>query len=130
MDIIQIVILGMIASILFILVKDMNEPFAFFILVITGVIIFIVIIQQISTVFTFLETLGEKAHINGIYMQTILKIIGIAYIAELGANIVKDAGLQSVATKIELAGKIAILLLAIPIITAVIEAILNFLPST
>lgn len=130
MDIIQVVILGMIASILFILVKDMNEPFAFFILVITGVIIFIVIIQQISTVFTFLETLGEKAHINGIYMQTILKIIGIAYIAELGANIVKDAGLQSVATKIELAGKIAILLLAIPIITAVIEAILNFLPST
>ncbi len=130
MDIIQIVILGMIASILFILLKDMNEPFAFFILVITGVIIFIVIIQQISTVFTFLETLGEKAHINGIYMQTILKIIGIAYIAELGANIVKDAGLQSVATKIELAGKIAILLLAIPIITAVIEAILNFLPST
>lgn len=130
MDIIQIVILGIIASILFILLKDMNEPFAFFILIVTGIIIFAIVIQQIGIVFSFLETLGEKAQINGIYMQTILKIIGIAYIAELGSSLVKDAGLQSVATKIELAGKISILLLAIPIITAVIEAILNFLPST
>jgi len=130
MDIIQIVILGLIASILFILLKEWNEPVAFFILIITGIIIFLAVIQQIGTIFTFLEMLGDKAHINGVYMQTILKIIGIAYIAELGASIVKDAGLESVATKIELAGKISILLLAIPIITAVIEAILNFLPST
>lgn len=63
-------------------------------------------------------------------METILKIIGISYIAELGASISKDAGLQSVASYIELAGKIFILLLAVPIITAVIEAILGFLPAT
>lgn len=62
-------------------------------------------------------------------MKTILKIIGIAYIAELGANLTKDAGLSSVAAKIELAGKIFILLLAIPIISAVAEAILRFVSS-
>lgn len=130
MDIIQIVLLGIIASILFIILKDINESFAFLLIVFTGVLIFIIVIQRIGIIFTMIETLGEKASIDGIYLETILKIIGIAYITELGSNITKDAGLGSVAAKIELAGKIFILLLAVPIITAVIEAILNFLPAT
>lgn len=129
MDIIQIVVLGIVASILYIVLKDLNSSFAFFVVLITGIIIFLAIIKQIGVIFQLLESLGEKANVDGMYMETILKIIGIAYIAELGANLTKDAGLNSVAAKIELAGKIFILLLAIPIITAVIEAILSFIPS-
>lgn len=130
MDILQIALLGIIASILYIILKDINASFAFFLIVITGIIIFLAIIKQIGTIFQLIESLGEKANVEGMYMETILKIIGIAYIAELGASITKDAGLGSVASKIELAGKIFILLLAVPIITAVIESILSFLPST
>ncbi|WP_163969968.1 stage III sporulation protein AD [Oceanobacillus halotolerans] len=129
MDIIQIVIFGMIATILYIVLKDLHASFAFYVLLITGIILFLAIISQIGAIIQLIESLGQKANIDGMYMETILKIIGIAYIAELGANITKDAGLGSVAAKIELAGKIFILLLAIPIITAVIEAILQFLPT-
>lgn len=129
MDIIQIVIFGIVASILYMVLKDLKSSFAFFLIIVTGIIIFLAIIKQIGTIFQLIETLGKKAAIDGMYLETILKIIGIAYIAELGANITKDAGLGSVAAKIELAGKIFILLLAIPIITALIEAILSFLPS-
>lgn len=130
MDIFQIVILGIIASILYIVLKDINASFAFFLIIITGIIILFVIVQHIGTIFNLITSLGERANIDGLYMETILKIIGIAYITEIGANITKDAGLGSVASKIELAGKIFILILAVPIITAVIEAILNFLPIT
>ncbi|AIF43464.1 MULTISPECIES: stage III sporulation protein AD [Virgibacillus] len=130
MDILQIVTLGLVATILYITLKDINGSFAFFIIIITGIIIFISIVHQIGTIFQLLQSLGEKANVKGMYMETILKIIGISYIAELGASISKDAGLQSVASYIELAGKIFILLLAVPIITAVIEAILGFLPAT
>ncbi|WP_240507981.1 stage III sporulation protein AD [Virgibacillus indicus] len=129
MDILQIVILGIIASILYIILKDLNNSLAFFLIIITGIIIFLAVISHINTIFQLIETLGNKANIQGMYLETILKIIGIAYIAELGASLTKDAGLGSVATKIELAGKIFILLLAVPIITAVIEAILSFLPD-
>ena len=129
MDILQIVILGMVASILYMILKDLNKSLAFFLIIITGIIIFLAILGHISTIFQLIETLGNKANIQGMYLETILKIIGIAYIAEIGASLTKDAGLGSVATKIELAGKIFILLLAVPIITAVIEAILSFLPG-
>ncbi|MUK87161.1 stage III sporulation protein AD [Ornithinibacillus sp. L9] len=130
MDIIQIVTLGIIASILYIVLKDLKGPFAFLIILVTGIVIFLVVIKQLGAIIQLIETLGQRATINGMYINTILKIIGIAYITELGANITKDAGLGAVAAKIELAGKVFILLLAIPIITAVIEAILNFIPST
>ncbi|MFD2630800.1 stage III sporulation protein AD [Oceanobacillus kapialis] len=130
MDIIQIVTLGIVASILYLILKEINSSIAFFIVLITGIVIFFSVIQQISGIFQLIQSLGTKANVEGMYMDTILKIIGIAYIAELGAGITKDAGLGSVAAKIELAGKIFILLLAVPIISAVIEAILSFLPTT
>ncbi|GGK02712.1 stage III sporulation protein AD [Lentibacillus kapialis] len=129
MDIIQIVVIGIIASILYIILKEINTSFAFFLVLLTAILIFLAIMQQIGTIFKMIESLGNKANVDGMYMETILKIIGIAYIAELGANITKDAGLSSVAAKIELSGKIFILLLAVPIITAVIEAILSFVSA-
>src|SRR5690625_2984304 len=130
MDIIQIVTVEIVDISQYIILKDLNESIAFFLMLITAIIIFLAIIQRISIIFEMIESLGEKANIEDVYLQTILKIIGIAYIAELGASITRDAGLGSVAAKIELAGKIFILVLAVPIITAVIEAILTFLPTS
>jgi len=130
MDITQIVIIGIITSILYLTLKDLNASFAFFLIIVTSIMIFFIVIQHIGTIIELITSLGERAHVDRLYMETILKIIGIAYITEIGSNITKDAGLGSVAAKIELAGKIFILILAIPIITSVIEAILNFLPFT
>lgn len=129
MDIIQIVVFAIIASILYIVLKDLHESFAILLVLIAGIVIFLAVISQLGVIFQLLQTLGQKASIDGLYIETILKIIGIAYITELAANITKDAGLGAVASKVELAGKVFILIIAIPIITAVIEAILTFLPA-
>lgn len=130
MDIVQIVLIGIVVSILYIILKDINPSFAFFLIISAGLFLFFIIMQQVANVFLFIEALGKKAKIDGIYLTTILKIIGIAYVAELGVQLTKDAGLESIASKIELAGKISILLLAIPIIQSVIEAILAFMPES
>ncbi len=76
-----------------------------------------------------LERLATNANLNMVYVETILKIIGIAYIAEFGAQITRDAGQGAMAAKIELAGKVLILVMAIPILTVLIETIIDFLPS-
>lgn len=76
-----------------------------------------------------LEMIAVNAKVNIIYVETILKIIGIAYIAEFAAQITKDAGQGAIASKIELAGKILILAMAIPILTVLIETIIQMIPS-
>lgn len=130
MDIIQIVLISIVATLLYLILKDIQPSFAFLLLLVTSVVIIIIVIQQIQLIIQLIESLGERASIDSTYIHTILKIIGIAYITEVGANITKDAGLSSVASKLELAGKIFILLLAIPIITAVVEVIIQFIPSS
>ncbi|KYG30961.1 stage III sporulation protein AD [Alkalihalobacillus trypoxylicola] len=129
MDIIQIVGLGLIATFLALVVKEQKPQFAFLLTVFVGVFIFLFLIDEIVKVIYMLQNVAEQANMNMIYLQTILKIIGVAYIAEFGAQIANDAGQAAIASKIELAGKILILVMAIPILTAVIEMVLSFLPT-
>lgn len=129
MEIIQVIGLGFIATILIIILKDQSPQFAFLITIFTGVAIFLFLIGKISSVITMLERLAIEANVNLIYLQTILKIIGIAYIAEFSAQIMKDAGQSAIASKIELAGKILIMVMAVPILSVIIETIIQLLPS-
>ncbi|MBM7569698.1 stage III sporulation protein AD [Aquibacillus albus] len=129
MEIIQIVSIGIVASLLVLIMKEQKPSFAFFLILLTGIAIFTVVIQHIGEILQLIKYLGERANVKGMYIDTILQIIGIAYIAEFGAHITRDAGLSSVAAKIELGGKILILVLAVPILTAVIETIIGFIPA-
>ncbi|TMW73755.1 stage III sporulation protein AD [Alteribacter natronophilus] len=129
MEIIQIVGLGLIATFLALVVKEHKPVFAFLLTIFAGIIIFIFLAGKISTIIAMLQDLADNAGINMVYVQTILKIIGIAYIAEFGAQIAKDAGQGAMASKIELAGKVLIMIMAIPIITIIIETVIGLLPA-
>ncbi|MBU8907724.1 stage III sporulation protein AD [Desertibacillus haloalkaliphilus] len=128
-EIIQIVGLGLITTFLALVVKEQKPLFAFMLTVFVGVLIFLFLIEQIYQVISMLEKIAVNANVNMVYLQTILKIIGIAYIAEFGAQIAKDAGQAAIASKIELAGKVLIMVMAIPILTAIIEMVISLLPS-
>lgn len=129
MEIIQVVGLGLLATILVLVVKEQKPMFAFLISTFAGIVIFLFLIGKIETVIHVLEDLAERSGIQPIYLKTILKMIGIAYIAEFGAQIVRDAGQDGIASKIELAGKVLIMVLAIPIISVIIETVMKLLPA-
>lgn len=129
MEIIQVVGLGLMATILAIVLKEQKPVFATFLAIFTGIAIFFFLIGKISEVIRIIERLALEGGINLVYLKTILQIIGIAYIAEFGAQVCKDAGQGAIATKIELAGKVLIMVMAIPIITVIIETIVLIIPS-
>ncbi|WP_416149550.1 stage III sporulation protein AD [Salipaludibacillus sp. HK11] len=129
MEIIQIVGLGMIATFLALIVKEQKPIFALLLTVFTGIIIFLFLIDKIAIMIEMIEELAVSANVNLIYVQTIFKIIGIAYIAEFGAQIARDAGQGTIASKIELTGKVLIMIMAIPIISVIIETILTLIPA-
>lgn len=129
MEIVQIVGLALIAAILVLIIKEQKPMFAFLLTAFTGIVIFLFLIGKIAGVIEMLEQLANDANINMIFLKTILKIIGIAYIAEFGAQIVRDAGQESIASKIELSGKILIMVMAIPIVSVIIETVVKLLPA-
>ncbi|MFP7733095.1 stage III sporulation protein AD [Priestia aryabhattai] len=125
----QIVGLGLVATFLALILKEHKSPIAFLLVLFVGSVIFLFLIDQIYEIIKMVERLSINAHVNMIYVETILKIIGIAYIAEFGAQITKDAGQGAIASKIELGGKVLILSMAIPILTVIIETIISMLPN-
>lgn len=129
MEIIQIVGLALLTAVLVLILKEQKPMFAFLLTAFAGIVIFLFLIGKISSVIAVLEDLASKADINLVFLKTILKIIGIAYIAEFGAQIVRDAGLESVASKIELSGKVLIMVMAIPIVSVIIETVVKLLPA-
>lgn len=128
MEIIQIVGIGLMATVFAVLLRQERPEMALQVSIVAGTIIFLLVLNKISSTLTVLQNMAARANIDFLYLNTILKIIGIAYVAEFGAQICKDAGSSSIAAKIEFAAKILILFLSIPIVMAVLELLLKILP--
>ncbi|EEL49361.1 MULTISPECIES: stage III sporulation protein AD [Bacillus] len=125
----QIVGLGLVATFLAAVLNQHKSSITSLFIVFVASVMFLLLIDQIHSILRMIERVASEAKVSNVYVETLLKIIGIAYIAEFGAQITKDAGQGAIASKIELAGKILILVMAIPILTVVIETILGFLPT-
>lgn len=128
MEIFQIVGLGLIATILIVIIKDSRPEFTILISIVTGIIIFSMILSKLIYVVDTISTLSSRVDVNISYFNTILKIIGMAYIVEFASQISRDAGQDSIAMKIELGGKVLIMVLAIPILLALMDLIIKILP--
>lgn len=128
MEIIQIVGVSIIAVILAVVIRQYRPELALQISVVTGLLIFFVVIFKMASVLDALRTFTGRMNIDTVYITTVFRIVAIAYIAEFGAQVCKDAGENSIASKIELAGKVIILVLAVPILMALMELIMEIIP--
>ena len=128
MEILQIVGVGLVTTILVVLLREDKPEIALQMSIVLGVIIFLRMLDKIAFIVNILQEISLRANIDTVYMSTILKIVGISYIAEFGVQICKDAGSSSTAAKIEFAAKIMILFLSLPILVAVLNLLLKILP--
>ncbi|AJQ27790.1 stage III sporulation protein AD [Pelosinus fermentans] len=128
MEIIQIVGLGFIVTLLILIIKREKPEIAVQLSLTLASIIFLLILTKITVVLNLFRDMAEKANISQMYLNTILKIIGIAYITEFGAQVCRDAGEGAIAGKIEFAGKVMVMVMAIPIIALVMDTIVRLIP--
>jgi stage III sporulation protein AD len=127
MEIVKIVAFSFIALFIIQIFRDKRQDIAIQISAVAGIIIFLFMVTKITSVLQFLQELALKANIDFIYLNTVLKILGIAYLASFCSEICRDAGENSLASKVEFSGKILILVLAIPILMAVLQSILKIM---
>ncbi len=129
MEIIRVVIFCFTAVVMLrLLRKEGYTGYAILLSTVVGILVFLYVINHLMAVLTVLQDLTAGAGINFLFLDTLLKVVGIAYIAEFGSQICKDADEGLIASKVEFVGKILILILAVPILLLVLESIINFLP--
>lgn len=127
MEIIKIVAFAFAALFIYLIFKDKRNDLALLVSLAAGAILFLLIISSLTDIINFVNDITTKANIDIVYIGVVFKILAISYLATFCSEICKDAGASSIASKVEFSAKILILTLAIPILMAVLQSILQIL---
>lgn len=90
--------------------------------------VFLLLMPSLGRVVSVFADLGARARVNAAYVDAVLRVIGVAYVASFGAQVCKDAKEEALASAIELGGKVIIALLALPVLTGILDTLLRLLP--
>ncbi len=127
-SIFSLVGLAVLGAVVAIFLKESKLPVFSLLLALTvGAIIFIWLLPKLEEVLRLFQDIAAKANLNTYYLATVFKVIGVAYIAEFGAQLCRDAGQGAIALKVELGAKVGILLLAMPIMASILQSVLGLL---
>ncbi len=129
MEITQIVGLALMVTIFLLILRQEKPVMAVLLSIVFSILIFTLMMGKMASIINVMKELTRRAGINYFFMTTILKILGVAYLGEFAAVICQDAGEQAVAKKVEFASKIIIAVLALPIMVAILESLLELMPG-
>ena len=125
MDITKVIALGLIGTIFSVLLKKENPQIAMLTAAATGILIFLMLCSPLGELISLLRETAEQAGVGEDYFGIVLKVIGIAYLTQFGAQLCADAGESAIAAKIELAGKVLMMAAAAPVLTGLLETVIG-----
>lgn len=126
-EILKICAIAMVGIILIALIKTYKPEFTVEIIICVSVIILWAAADSLIYAFTYMENLYGQLSYGKEYFPVIIKALAIAYLTEFTASLCEDAGQKSIGTKVELAGKIAIFFVAIPVFTSLLDLLTSLM---
>lgn len=120
----KIIFIAVITLILGITISKFNSEFKVYITVIFGIVVLFMLFNELRTYLEEILNLFARYDIKTEYFSTILKIVGIAYICDFISLLCKDLDYESVGKKVEIAGKLIILIYSVDVIKIFLDQIL------
>lgn len=127
MSVLQVGLIAMVAVLLAIQLKGGRAEYGFLINLAAGIFLFLCIVGKLEVFIRAVEQIQSFLTLDTEYIAIMLKMVGITYIAQFSSGICKDAGYQAIAAQIEIFGKLAILVVGMPVLLALLETIQEFL---
>lgn len=127
MNIMKIGIIAVAGVLLAVQFKSGKSEYGIYISITLGLLIFFSILGYLAEIIDVLGMIGAYIKVDHAYIGTLMKMLGITYVAEFASGICKDAGYQTIAVQIEIFGKLSILVLSMPVLLALLNTIRDFL---
>lgn len=127
MDIFKVIGIGIIGAIIAIMLKSVKSELSVMAVVATGIIIVILVLSSLQEVIIAFNKIVDKTGLDSSIFSLLLKIVGVGYIAEFSSSMCSDMGADSIGKKILFASKISIFLLALPIVTKLVETVYSLI---
>ena len=126
-EIFKIIGIALTLAVAVVILRQTKPELAPILLMAGGVLLSFYIVDMLEDVFGVFSKILETTHIDSALFVTLLKIVGIAYLTEFSASICNDSGNSSIAQKLQLAGKLTIFVLSIPIITKLVDLLVGLI---
>mgnify|MGYP000937099159 FL=1 len=120
----KIIFTAVITVILGITISNFNKEFKVYITVIFGILVILLLFRELKGYVQEFVDIFVRYDIKIEYFSTILKIVGIAYICDFISLLCKDLNYESVGKKVEMAGKMIILIYSIDVIKVFLDQLL------
>ena len=127
MEIIRIGAAGIACVLAAIFMKTAKPEYSVYLTMAAGLFILAFAVGKFSYLYGSLKKIQQYVPVDTTYMNILMKMIGITYIAEFSSSVCKDAGYQTIAVQIEIFSKLTILALGMPVLLALLETIREFL---
>ena len=127
MTIIQAAAIGIVAMVLAVQIKALRPEYSTYLILTAGLIIAALGVSRLEVIMEIIRAIGTYIHVQNIYIGTLLKMVGIAYVAEFTSGICKDAGFSSLGIQVEMFGKLSILVISGPVLLALLETLQRFM---
>lgn len=119
----QIAAIGLAGTLLSLAVRSYRPEFSVYISIACGIILFMTVIAQFSDILSVVSDIFSRSGYANSYFPVLLKILAIAYLTDLISQVCRDAGENGIASKTEMAGKIFILYVSLPVFTSILSMI-------
>jgi stage III sporulation protein AD len=126
-DLFQIAGLGIVASLVLALLRKERSDLVIGAALVAGILLLFLILPRISSAISVFGNLASEAGLEPLYFGIILKVLAISYVADFAAAICRDAGEELIASRVEMAGKVLILVAALPIVQEVLSVVRSLL---
>lgn len=123
MDIFRVIGVAIVGAIISLMLRQSKSEFSVLAVLATGIIILILVLSSLNEVILQFNKIVDKSGVDNRLFSSLLKIIGVGYVTEYSASMCDDLGVGSIGKKLQLAGKISIFLMALPIVTALIDIV-------
>ena len=126
MTIVQAAVLGIAAVALAVQLKPLRQEYYIYLILTAGIVIAFLGMSRLELILETARTIGSYINVKSVYLGTLLKMVGITYIAEFASGICKDAGFSALGTQVEMFGKLSILAVSAPVLLALLETLQVF----
>ena len=127
MNIIAFVGAGIIGTVLSVVLKQYKPECSMYITLITGMLMLGAAVSAVKPALDMISSYMEIADPDSEYAEILIKTLAVCYLTQMAGESCSDAGETSIAAKIALAGKIAVVLIALPLFEKLMEVIKQLL---
>ena len=106
---------GLVGTVLALILGQYRPEFRMLVTAAVTLLLMAMVLERLSPVLEQLRSTMELTGLTGDYAAILFKAVGICLLTQLAGDVCRDSGESSIASKIELAGRAAILLTAMPL---------------